>query len=102
MRRYVFEEPVSRLALWSRRLALFALAVLVVAVLTFRLGTQSLQAMTPMVSGIFLAAIAALLAVLAFVRIWVTGHKGVGLALQVMLIRAWSIVFKVFQRKFQR
>ena len=82
MRRYVFEEPVSRLALWSRRLALFSLAVLVVATLTFRLGTQSLQAMTPLVSGVLLAGIAGLLAVLAFVRIWVKGHKGVGLALQ--------------------
>ena len=46
-RRLVFEEPVSRAALWSRRLAWFSLAVLLLALLVFRTGEPSLQGLAP-------------------------------------------------------
>lgn len=81
-RRLVFEEPISRAAIWSRRLALFSLTVLVFAVLSVRFGTPSLQGLAPILGGYVFVLLALLLAVLAFVRIWREGHRGVGIAAQ--------------------
>ena len=50
-RRLVFEEPVSRAALWSRRLAWFALAVLVLALLVFRSGEPTLEGLAPVAAA---------------------------------------------------
>lgn len=86
MRRFVYEEPVSRPAIWSRRLVLFALAVVIVSVLTLRLGEKTPQAFAPLLSGLFLTALAMALAVLAFVRIWVRGQRGVTMAVQAFVI----------------
>ncbi len=46
-RRLVFEEPVSRAAIWSRRLALFGLTVVVLAVVIFRIGQPSVEPLAP-------------------------------------------------------
>lgn len=81
-RRLVFQEPVSRAALWSRRLAWFSVAVLGLAVLIFRMGEPSLQGLAPVGAayGFVLGALG--LAILAFMRIWHSGHRGVGMAAQ--------------------
>lgn len=63
-------------------MAVFALAVVVVSVLTFRLGDKTLLALTPLVAGFVLAGAAIQLAVTAFVRIWSRGQRGVSLAVQ--------------------
>lgn len=81
-RRLVFEEPVSRAALWSRRLALFSLTALVVAVLAFRFGTPTLQGLAPILGSYVFVVLAFLLSILAFTRIWRLGHRGVGIAAQ--------------------
>jgi uncharacterized protein (DUF1499 family) len=86
MRRFVYEEPVSRPAIWSRRLVLFALAVIVVSVLTLRLGEKTVQAFTPLLTGFLIAGLGMIVAVLAFVRIWVRGQRGVTMAVQAFVL----------------
>ena len=85
-RRLVFEEPVSRAAVWSRRLAWFSLAVLLLSLLLVRLREPSIEGLAP-VAGAYVLVLAALgLAVVAFVRIWQSGHRGVGMAAGAMLL----------------
>lgn len=79
-RRLVFEEPVSRAAMWSRRLAWFALAVLGLAILVFRMGEPGLEGLAPVAAAYVVVLLALLLALLAFMRIWQSGHRGVGMA----------------------
>lgn len=86
MRRFVYEEPVSRPAIWSRRLVLFALAVIVVSVLTLRLGEKTPQAFTPLLTGFLIAGLAMAVAVVAFMRIWVRGQRGVTMAVQAFVL----------------
>jgi hypothetical protein len=81
-RRLVLQEPVSRAALWSRRLAWFSVAVLGLAVLIFRMSEPSRQGLAP-IAGAYIFVVAALgLSILAFMRIWQSGHRGVGMAAQ--------------------
>jgi uncharacterized protein (DUF1499 family) len=94
MRRLIIEEPVSRAALWSRKLAWFALAVTGVAVAFMRFQlVDLLPGFVSLAAGLSLALIAVLLALAAFVRIWMEGRRGVGAAVKGMflalLILAW-------------
>lgn len=81
-RRLVFEEPISRSAVWSRRLAWFALTVLVLSVLQFRLGQGRVEQLAPIAAAYGFVLLALLLALAAFARIWQSGHRGVGMAAQ--------------------
>lgn len=85
-RRLVFEEPVSRAAIWSRRLAWFSLAVLLLAVLSFRAGEPSIEGLAPIVAAYALVLLALLLALGAFARIWQAGHRGAGMAAGAFLL----------------
>lgn len=85
-RRLVFEEPVSRAAIWSRRLAWFSLAVLVLAVLVFRGSEPSIEGLAPIVGAYGFVLAALLLALIAFARIWQAGHRGVGMAAGAFLL----------------
>ena len=85
-RRLVFEEPISRAAVWSRRLAWFSLAVLALALLAFRLSEPSVQGLAPVAGAYGFVGLALLLSVAAFVRIWHSGHRGVGMASQAFFI----------------
>ncbi|HEY5796031.1 MAG TPA: DUF1499 domain-containing protein [Bosea sp. (in: a-proteobacteria)] len=85
-RRLVFEEPVSRAALWSRRLAWFSLAVLLLALLVFRTGEPSLQGTAPIAGAYLFVLLALVLSLLAFARIWQSGHRGVGMAAGAFLL----------------
>lgn len=87
-RRLVFEEPVSRAALWSRRLAWFSLAVLLLALLVFRTGEPSLEGLAPVAAAYVVVLLALALALLAFARIWQSGHRGVGMAAGAFLLCA--------------
>lgn len=85
-RRLVFEEPFSRAAVWSRRLARFSLVVLGLSLLLVRLREPSIEGLAP-VAGAYLFVLVALgLALLAFVRIWQKGHRGVGMAAGALLL----------------
>ncbi|CAD5277148.1 conserved membrane hypothetical protein [Bosea sp. 62] len=85
-RRLVFEEPISRAAIWSRRLALFGLTVVVLAVLIFRFGQPSVERLAPIAGAYIFVLLAFLLALAAFVRIWQDGHRGIGIAVQAFLL----------------
>lgn len=103
-RRYV-EQPVSRLAIWSRRCAVFSLAATALAVIVMRADLFEAQpALAALAGALALAIVAILLALGAFAVIWQQGAAGagsafLGLALGVALLaypaylgaRAWQL-----------
>lgn len=81
-RRLYVEERVSPTAQWSFRLALFAIPVLALSVLFYRLGLLDFQpAMAAFGTGLFLAAAGGLLGIVAFFIVWDTGWIGIGRAM---------------------
>ncbi len=97
MRRLILEEPVSRSAVWSRRLAVFALAVAGVAVALSRASAvEPAGVLAVLGASLVLACLAGLLAMTAAVVIWRTGRRGAGgaaagliLALGILAYPAW-------------
>jgi uncharacterized protein (DUF1499 family) len=87
MRRLILEEPVSRPAQWSPTVAAFALVVTVMGVVVIRFGRVDYTAgFAVLGAGLLAAALAIALAVLAFIRIWQEGRRGLGSALQGLLL----------------
>jgi uncharacterized protein (DUF1499 family) len=88
-RRRMFEEPRSRLAVWSRRLAVFAL---IVALLAIGIERADLLEIVPVMvtfgAALVLASLAVLVAFAAFIGLWHNGGKGFGQALVAMVIGA--------------
>jgi uncharacterized protein (DUF1499 family) len=78
MRRIIIEEPYSDTALWSRRLALFAAAVVGMGLVLARAGLDPTAVLAVIGSAIVIACLAVLCAGAATVAIWRTGRKGVG------------------------
>ena len=77
MRRLIVEQPVSRTAVWSLRLGVFALAATAVAIALARLNAvDPAAALTVFGAALALAFLAALLAGSAAVVIWRTGRRG--------------------------
>ena len=86
-RRRVAEEPVSKLATWSRRLALFAIAVVLLVVVIVNLGfLDPVPAIASLAGSLFFAFVAIMLAFGAFVIIWREGLRGLGLAVTALAI----------------
>lgn len=82
VRRRFVTEPISRLAIWTRRLAVFALIVAALAVVIVRSGFLELRpALATFGGALILAVLAILLALAAFVVIWREGVRGLGAAL---------------------
>ena len=89
MRRLILEEPYSRAAIWSRRLAIFALAVAGMAAALSRLGAaEPAGALAVLGASFVLACLAALLSASAGVVIWRTGRRGAGVAFVGFLLAA--------------
>lgn len=88
MRRFIYDEPVTQWAVWSRRIALFALVVLGYAVVLIRGGVQDMRGAALFLAAFALVGLAALAALVAFMRIWRHGLKGVGMAAQALLLVA--------------
>lgn len=94
MRRLIAEEPVSRPAVWSPRVAWFALAVTLIAVVTLRFQlVEAGPGLASLGAGLALALLAIALALLAFARIWSEGRRGLGRALKgvflALLVLGW-------------
>jgi uncharacterized protein (DUF1499 family) len=94
MRRQIIEEPVSRAAVWSLRLSIFALAVAAVAVVVIRFQLVDVPAgLAVFGSAIIIDCVALLLAGSAAVVIWRTGRRGVGPTLSgaflALVLLAW-------------
>ena len=82
MRRVIVDEPMSQAAVWSLRLAVFALAVAAVAVAITRFQLVDVPAgLAVFGSAILLDCLALLLAATAAVVIWKTGRRGLASAL---------------------
>ena len=85
--RRIQADPTSRLAIWARRVAGFAVAVLLLAIVIVRGGILEIIPSLAAVGGAFiLAMIAVLLALAAFVVIWREGLQGFGMALTALLV----------------
>ena len=81
VRRRMTEDPISRLAIWARRLALFALVAVVLSTIVVRSGVLEIEpALATFGGALVLAAIAILLAVGALIFIWRDGLGGTGYA----------------------
>lgn len=80
-RRRIADEPISRLAIWARRCALFSLIATVLAVLIVRSGLLDLEpALATFGGALLLSVIGMVLALGAFVVIWKDGISGAGYA----------------------
>jgi hypothetical protein len=97
MRRKIFEEPVSRAAIWSGRMAWMGIAVTVIAVLLTRGGRIEFEAgLTAIVSGLAFGVLALILALAAFARIWMEGRRGLGSAIAGFVLAILLLVFPAY------
>jgi uncharacterized protein (DUF1499 family) len=86
-RRRISEIPRSRLAVWARRLALFALATALLGTVIVRADLlEIVPALATVAVALALAGIAILLALAATVVIWKDGLEGFGAALTAVVI----------------
>ncbi len=82
MRRPLFPEPMSQLAVWSGRLAWFALVVALLSIVVLRSGLlEAVPALAAFAGALVCAALAVLLAFLSFIPIWRLGRTGLGRAI---------------------
>ena len=96
-RRYVHSEPTSRLAIWARRMAGFAFAASFLAVIIVRSGLLEIQpALATFGGALVIAVVALLLALAAFVVIWLEGLAGMGAALAAMLISLALLAYPAY------
>ena len=74
-------EPMSKLATWSGRLALFALAATVLSIIIVRSGLlEIVPSLATFAAALIFAALAMLLSFPAFIVIWRQGNTGLGRA----------------------
>lgn len=80
-------EPVSKLAAWSGRLGVFALAVAALSVIILRSGLlEIVPALATFAAALIFAGLAILLAFAGFIVIWRQGLSGLGYALLGLLL----------------
>jgi uncharacterized protein (DUF1499 family) len=96
-RRRISEQPTSRLAIWSRRIALFALVATVVAIIVVRSGAlEIVPALSTLGGALALAVLAILLAFGAAVSIWKDGVGGIGESVTGLLIGLALIAYPLY------
>ena len=81
-RRPFHEEPISKFAVWSSRLALFSFAVAAMSIIIVRSGMlEIVPALATFAAALVFAGLAILLAFAGFIVIWRQGTSGLGRAL---------------------
>lgn len=86
-RRRMAEEPTSRTAIWARRIGVFSLAVVLLAIIIARSGLLDIiPVLATFAAGLALAIAAILFAFVAFAVIWRSGAPGLRYAVSGMLI----------------
>jgi uncharacterized protein (DUF1499 family) len=96
-RRYVHSEPTSRLAIWARRTAGFAFVAAFLAVIIVRSGLLEIQpALATFAGALAIAGLALLLALAAFVVIWLEGLAGMGAAVSAMVISLALLAYPAY------
>lgn len=94
MRRLIVEDPVSRPAVWSARVGLVALAAFAFSAILTRTSRLDLDGgLAALAASAGLALVALGLALLAFVRIWMHGHRGFGIALGGVALAALVLAY---------
>jgi len=97
MRRLILEEPYSRAAIWSRRLAVFALVVAGMAAALSRAGAVDPSgALAVLGAALVLACLAGLLAATAAIVIWRTGRRGAGVAFVGLMLALGLLGYPAF------
>src|SRR5262245_61315336 len=83
-RRRLIEQSRSGFAVWARRLAVFSVPVVLLAIVMAHAGQfEALPILVTFGSGLVLALLAILLAVAALIGVWIDGGAGAGCALEV-------------------
>jgi uncharacterized protein (DUF1499 family) len=91
------EREISRRARWSLKLAVFMAQLLLLAVLLHRFEFIDTPTTTNLiVVALIGTAIAIMLAILAFVRIWNTGMGGTGIALSGLLVSLMILALPLY------
>ena len=96
-RRRLPDEPNSKLAVWSRRLALFSVVATLIAIIIVRAGLLEVMPGVVTVGGaLAFAALAILLALGSFVTIWRLGLGGLGYAVTAIFIGAALLAYPAY------
>jgi hypothetical protein len=91
------EEPLSRLSVWSRRVALFSIPVVLLSIVIVRSGfLEIMPALATFGGALFLAVIAVLLAFASFVVIWREGLQGLGHSLTALLVSVMILGYPTY------
>ncbi len=102
-RRLYIDENLSPWAVWSSRLALFALAVGALSALILTTGAFEFgPALATFGAALAFAAVAILFALIAFVAIWRNGGSGLGRAIRGLLLSLVLLLYPAYlaQRAF--
>src|ERR1700716_2934626 len=97
-RRYTAaDEPMSRLAIWARRMALFSLCAVIVSIIIVRSELLDIRpAITTFAVALVPSLLALLLAVGALVVIWTDGLRGLGRAFAAMAIAMALLAYPAY------
>jgi uncharacterized protein (DUF1499 family) len=90
-------EPVSSLALWARRLAVFSAVAAVVSIIIVRFGFLEMRpALATFFGALACAGLSILVGLAAFVAIWQNGSRGMSLILLAMLIDVAILAYPAY------
>ena len=90
-------EPVSSLATWARRLAVFAAVAAVVSILIVRFGFLEVRpALATFFGALACAGLSILVGLAAFVAIWQNGSRGMSRILLALLIDALVLAYPAY------
>ncbi len=97
VRRRIADQPMSRLAVWARRIALFSLVATLIAIIIVRSGAlEIVPALSTLAGALVLAVVAILLAFAAGIVIWFEGLGGLRQAVSAFLIGSALIAYPVY------
>jgi len=97
VRRRIAEQPVSKLAIWARRLALFSLVTMVIGIIIVRSGALDIvPALTTLAGALLLALLAIVLAFAAGIVIWTEGVGGLRHAVTAIFIGLALIAYPLY------
>ena len=97
VRRRISEQPMSRLAIWARRTALFSLAATLIAIIIVRSGALDIvPALSTLAGALVLAMVAILLAFAAGIAIWREGVGGVREAVTALLVGVALVAYPLY------
>ena len=91
------KEPISSLASWARRMAIFALVATLTSVLVVRFGFLDFRpALATFFGALGLAGISILLCLAAFAAIWQNGSRGMTRVLFALFINALILAYPAY------